>query len=105
VEDPYTLSAQPPVLAMAGEFDLSARDELTNAILAVVADPATDTVIVDAEHTTFIDSEALAAVIIGMNAAREAGKPFRIAGATGIVRRVLEVAGLLELIDDQHHRR
>jgi anti-anti-sigma factor len=88
---------------MAGEFDLSARDDLMSAMLAVVGDPATETVIVDVERATFIDSEALGALIVGVNAAREAGKPFRIVGATGVVHRVFEVAGLLDLINDHHH--
>ena len=91
------------MLALAGEFDLAARDELTRALLNVVEDPATDQVVLDLTDTTFIDSEALAAVIIGVNAARGAGKPFRIVGATGVVHRVMDVAGLLDLIDDHHH--
>jgi anti-sigma B factor antagonist len=103
VEDPYTLSADPPVLALTGEFDLSARDELTSALLGVVEDPATETVVLDVSGTTFIDSEALAAIITGVIAARELGKPFRIAGATGVVQRVMDVAGLLDLIDNHHH--
>lgn len=88
---------------MSGEFDLAARDELTAALLAVVRDPATDAVVLDVEKTSFIDSEALAAVIVGVNEARHAGKPFRIVGATGVVYRVLDVAGLLDLIDGHRH--
>jgi len=103
VESLFTLSARPPVLAMSGEFDMGARDELTAALLAVVRNPATDVVVLDVEKATFIDSEALAAVIIGMNEARLAGKPFRIVGATGVVHRVLDVAGLLDLIDGRHY--
>ncbi|MFG1610372.1 STAS domain-containing protein [Actinoplanes sp. NPDC049265] len=103
MEDPYTLSADPPVLALAGEFDLSARDELTSALLRVVTDPGTTTVVLDVSRTTFIDSEALAAVIIGVNAARDLGKRFEITGATGVVHRVMDVAGLLDLIDDHRH--
>ena len=88
---------------MSGEFDLGARDELAAELLAVVRDPATDVVVLDVGKTSFIDSEALSAVIIGMNEARAAGKPFRIIGATGVVHRVLDVAGLTDLIDDYHH--
>lgn len=91
------------MLTLAGEFDLAARDELTRALLNVAGDPATDQVVLDLTDTTFIDSEALGAVIVGVNAAREAGKPFRIVGATGVVHRVMDVAGLLDLIDDHHH--
>ena len=86
--------AAPPVLSLAGELDLSARDELTEAVLAAVADRTSDVVCLDLGATTFIDSEALAAIIIGVNAAREAGKRFRVDGATGVVRRVLDVAGI-----------
>ena len=99
VEDPWTITAAPPVLHLAGEFDLSARDELTDAVLAMAADPGHDELCLDLSATTFLDSEALAAIIQGALAAREAGKRFRIAGASGVVRRVLDMAGLLDLID------
>jgi anti-anti-sigma factor len=100
VEDPYTLSADPPVLALTGEFDLSARDELTSALLSVVEHPATGTMVLDVSRVTFIDSEALAAIIIGVNAARGLGKPFKITGATGVVHRVMDVTGLLDLVKE-----
>lgn len=100
--DPYTITSAPPVLTLAGEFDLGARAALTDAVLAAARDPHTGAVILDLTPATFIDSEALAAIIIGVNAARAAGKPFRIRGAAGVVHRVLNVAGILALTEDDH---
>ena len=104
VEDPWTITAAPPVLTLAGEFDLSARDELTEAVLTMVADRTAGEVCLEISGVTFIDSEALAAIILGMNAARESGKPFQVDGARGVVRRVLDIAGLTDLIDSNNYR-
>ena len=90
------------VLRLAGEFDMDARAELTESVLAAVADPAATAVTLDLADTTFLDSEALGALITGMNAARAAGKPFSLINASGTVRRVLDVAGVLELSGDNH---
>jgi anti-sigma B factor antagonist len=48
---------------------------------------------------TFLDSEALGALIDGHNAARGAGAGFRVVHARGVVHRVLAVSGATELFD------
>ena len=97
--DAHFTIAREIVLRLGGEFDMEARSELTGAVLAAVADPGADAVTLDLAGTTFLDSEALAGVITGMNAARAAGKPLRLVNAIGTVRRVLDIAGVLELSD------
>jgi anti-anti-sigma factor len=101
VNDHYAITGE-LVLRLAGEFDMDARAELAEAVLAAVADPAATAVTLDLARTTFLDSEALGAVITGMNAARAAGKPFLLINAGGSVRRVLDIAGVLELTGDRH---
>jgi anti-anti-sigma factor len=81
------------LLQLSGELDLDARDDLRAAIVQSVS--AGSGVTVDLSDATFLDSEALSALIDGYHAARLAGLPFRLTGARGHVRRVLEVTGVL----------
>jgi anti-anti-sigma factor len=82
------------VLNIAGELDINVRDELREQILAAVA--AGD-VVLDLGAVTFIDSEALSALIDGYNTARECGTRFGVVNAHGLVERVLAVSGTLDL--------
>ena len=49
----------------------------------------------DLSEVTFLDSEALAGLITGFTAAREAGCRFTAGGAQGLTQRVLTVTGTL----------
>lgn len=89
------------VLRLDGEFDITDRPELEEAAVAAVAAADTGRVVVDLGGVTFIDSEAVGAIIIGYQAALAAGCVYRLANARGLVRRVLEIAGLLELIGEE----
>ncbi len=80
-------------LQVSGELDLAARDDLRAAIVQAVSDGSEVTVSLEA--VTFLDSEALSALIDGYQAAAAAGVPFRLAGANGSVRRVLDITGVL----------
>ena len=85
------------VVSLRGEFDLATREELTEVLLSAVADPAVQAVTVDLAEATFIDSETIGAVLDGFTAAAGAGKPYRLANASGIVHRVLTITGILDL--------
>jgi anti-sigma B factor antagonist len=88
-------TGRPPLvhLQVSGELDLAARDDLRAAIVHAVSDGSGVTV--DLEAVTFLDSEALGALFDGHHAAEAAGVPFRLSGAHGSVRRVLEITGVL----------
>jgi anti-anti-sigma factor len=102
-EDPYysiALDAEPggvAVLRLGGELDINAREEIRDKSLSAVA--AAEQLVYDFAATTFLDSEALAALIEGLNAARKAGIGVRAVNAQGMIQRVLDVAGVLELFD------
>jgi anti-anti-sigma factor len=85
------------VLRLSGELDINARDDLRAAALAAVAEAKA--VVIDLDATTFLDSEAMGALIEGIDAARDAGVGVRAVNAHGMVHRVLDVAGVLELFD------
>jgi anti-anti-sigma factor len=90
---PSTGRHSPVLLQVSGELDLAARDELRAAIVRAVSDGSDVTV--DLSAVTFLDSEALSALIDGSHAARQAAVTFRLAGANGSAQRVLEITGVL----------
>jgi anti-anti-sigma factor len=102
VADSYTIGAQrsadgsATTLRLDGELDINARDDLREALLLAIAD---GDVVVDLEGVSFLDSEALGALIDGFNTSRERGVGFRVVNARDVVERVLSVSGAKELFD------
>lgn len=84
---------------LSGEFDIDARDELAGHLRGAVEADDAARVVVDLGRVTFIDSEAIGALIEGHLAADRAGVAFRLAGPQGVVRRVLTVVGLDHLFE------
>ena len=82
------------LLRLSGELDINTRDDLREALVAAVG---TGDVVIDLDEVTFIDSEALGALIEGYNAARANGTGFRLINAHGLVDRVLSVSGVLDI--------
>jgi anti-sigma B factor antagonist len=82
------------LLHLGGELDITARDALRETILAALGD---GDVVIDLDAVTFIDSEALGALVDGYKAARARPAGFRVVNAHGVVARVLKVSGALEL--------
>ena len=82
------------LLRITGELDITARGDLHEAIMAALD---SGDVIVDLAAVTFIDSEALGALIDGYNEARSRSTGFRVVNANGVVARVLSVSGALDL--------
>ncbi|MCU7723048.1 STAS domain-containing protein [Actinoplanes sp. KI2] len=82
------------LLHLGGELDITARDTLRETILAALDD---GDVVIDLDAVTFVDSEALGALIEAYQAARARPAGFRVVNAHGLVARVLKVSGVLEL--------
>ena len=85
------------ILRPTGELDINARDDLYDAILVTLS--AGDDVVLDLADVTFLDSEALGALIDGYNEAGQRDAGFRVINARGLVARVLDVSGAQELFD------
>jgi anti-anti-sigma factor len=77
----------------SGDIDLSTVGELDDELAAAVGSDAA-TVIVDLSAVTFIDSAGISALLRGRRAADEHGQDFRVTGAAGPVRQVLELTGV-----------
>ncbi|WP_436532046.1 STAS domain-containing protein [Actinoplanes sp. HUAS TT8] len=85
------------VLKIRGALDISGRDDLVAAITGIVAGDC-ERLVVDLSEATFMDSEALGALLEGYSAAEKKGVPMTATGAHGIVYRVLQITGLLTVL-------
>lgn len=83
-------------LRLDGDIDLRSKRSLDRSIAATVADAQTSGVVIDLADLAFIDSVGIASLLIGRRLADAAGTPYRIAGATGRVRQVLDLTGVWE---------
>jgi anti-anti-sigma factor len=82
------------VLRIGGELDITSRDALRDAIFQALD---RGDVIIDMRDATFLDSEALGALIDGYNEANSRSAGFRVINAGGLVARVLKVSGAFDL--------
>ena len=91
-----TAGGSATILRISGELDINARDDLREALLRALAD---GDVVVDLADVSFLDSEALGALIDGWNASRDRGAGFRVVNPRDMVDRVLQVSGAKDLFD------
>jgi anti-sigma B factor antagonist len=102
VADSYTIAREwaadgtAALLRLTGELDINAREDLQKVFEELLGSGAAD-IVVDLGGVTFLDSEALGALIQGYNAAQAEAVRFRAVNARGLVERVLSVSGALEL--------
>ncbi len=87
------------VLRLGGDLDINARDDLRDALLAAAGDPRGGALVVDLAAVSFLDSEAMNALLNGCTAATGNGRPVRLTGAQGMVHRVLSISGVLDLVE------
>ncbi|GAA1588999.1 hypothetical protein GCM10009828_011930 [Actinoplanes couchii] len=85
------------LILLAGELDLAARDELRDALLTVIDRDRPGRLIVDLAEVTFIDSEAISALLDGFFAAQNTGTIFRLINVNTMIQRVLRVLDLQDL--------
>jgi anti-sigma B factor antagonist len=86
-------------VAVYGDIDLTTVGQLEREIAGHVADdPAA--IVVDLAGAAFIDSAGINALLKGRRAADEHGLHFRVTGAGGLVRNVLELTGVWNHLSD-----
>jgi anti-sigma B factor antagonist len=78
----------------SGDIDLATVGKLDEHIAATIADEKTASVVIDLSQVSFIDSTGIAALLRGRRLADDPPKPYRITGASGLVRQVLELTGV-----------
>jgi anti-sigma B factor antagonist len=92
--------AESATVAAQGDIDLSTVDQLVSEIAAAAAADVTD-VVVDLSGVAFIDSAGISALLRGRRLADERAQRFRVTGAEGLVREVLEMTGVWRHLSGQ----
>jgi anti-anti-sigma factor len=82
-------------VAVTGEVDLATAPALRERLLGVLHEQSPDLIDVDLAGVTFLDCAGIGALVAVHNAAVQAGRRMRVTRPQPIVRRVLEVTGLL----------
>jgi anti-sigma B factor antagonist len=88
-------------IILDGEFDAAGLARFWGYLSAVLAPPHPLSVAVDAWGLGFIDSSGLMALLRARDAAAEAGVAFRVIKPSPPVRRLVELAGVEELLTDE----
>ena len=84
------------VVTLAGECDLSVRDELTSVLLdAVGRSPVVE---VDLGGVSFLDSSGVHGLVTAYHASRDADGRIYVINAVGTVADVLDLTGVGELL-------
>lgn len=78
------------IVSLHGQLDLANAGQVRDAVIRV----AGSTVVVDLTDLRFLDSSGIAALLSARKQILQSGNGFELRGASGIVRRVLEVTGL-----------
>jgi anti-sigma B factor antagonist len=80
-------------VAVSGDVDLLSSPAVERAIREAVAVPGATTVRVDLTAVDFLDSSGISVLLRGRRSADEQGIVYRVIGAQGIARRVLQISG------------
>jgi anti-anti-sigma factor len=85
-------------VAVAGEVDLATASVLRDRLLEVLRDQRPAVLDVDLAEVTFLDCTGIAALVDVRNAAVQTGYQIRVSHLQPIVRRVLDLTGLLGVL-------
>jgi anti-anti-sigma factor len=84
-------------LTVCGEADLAARADFDRLVDQALATKS-PTIVVDVADLRYLESACLRALIHAYEAADGQGRRFVVRNASGIVRRVLDVAAVSEIL-------
>lgn len=85
------------VVVLSGDLDLAGGDAVEAAVAALVADGVND-VSVQAEGVSFMDSSGLGGLLAARAMVIEANGEFRFGPMTDTVARVIDLAGVSDLL-------
>jgi anti-sigma B factor antagonist len=85
------------VVSLHGELDIASAPDLKSELGSLTAPIVT----VDLADLKFMDSAGITALVGARNATVARGGSFRLQGAEGSVRRVIEITGLSFLLTDE----
>ena len=87
-------------VCLSGDFDMNVGAELADTLVAAATDPGVTRVVVDLDRTEFLDSHGVAGLVAGYEEAARADMRFTVVNAHGMVKRVLDITGLSEVLQD-----
>lgn len=96
----YELLDDTMVVFLTGELDVMSQGKLAGTIAAVDGAQTVTTVIVDMGRLDFMDSTGLKDIAMLRSDAEQRGVRVMVHGAQPQVRRVFEITGLLQFLDD-----
>jgi anti-anti-sigma factor len=85
-------------ISLVGEIDMSVSDLVPELVREAVAAHAPQRVEIDLSGLDFCDSSGISALFTARAYADEAGARFLVTGPTGMVRRVMEITGVLDVL-------
>jgi anti-anti-sigma factor len=85
-------------VALAGELDLSGADSLRRLLLDALGRDDCTAVVADLADVTFLDSAGLGALVGAYRETETTGHRFTVTNPMRGVRRILEIAGVLDLL-------
>jgi anti-anti-sigma factor len=86
-------------VAVAGSVDFAVSDQLFDALVGIVSADGVREVEVDLARVNLLDASAVGVLLAARNRARTVAVGFRVRGATGLPHRVLEITGVLGVLD------
>lgn len=90
---PLTVQVTP-----VGEVDLATAHILLDSLLRVLREQASAILDIDLAGVTFLDCSGVSALVAARNVAAQAGRQVTVSNPRPIVRRVLELTGLLDAV-------
>jgi anti-sigma B factor antagonist len=81
-------------LRVAGDVDLATGQQLEREITEAVAAAGPASVVVDLSGVGFLDSSGISVLVKGRRLADGHGVPYRVTGASGTIRQVLDITGV-----------
>jgi anti-anti-sigma factor len=87
------------LLAVSGELDVATTGQFRASVSGLTEGDAPSHVTVDLSRLDFIDAAGIAALLSLRNALDAIGGSIRVRGPKPHVRRVLELAGVVDLLD------
>lgn len=85
-------------VVLSGEIDLAAAGQLRDLLVEQLDRPGPGTVVTELSAVTFMDSAALGALIEALRHAQHGDRRFTVVGATGRPLRIMQMAGVYELL-------
>jgi anti-anti-sigma factor len=82
-------------LTVSGEIEGPMLDAFETAVTDILADPETRALVVDLKAVDLLEPAGMARLAVGYRLARSRDIPFQVINPRGLVRQVLDLAGVL----------